>query len=132
MARVSPGPMAAASARASPSAGMGWAAASAQASTLQMRSRGSAVRSVSASNAGRVSASPMNRRAPELARMWRRLVPRAAVLMGTVTAPTQAQPRNTCKNSVRLPHISATRSPGPMPCACKSAPMRCAVASACA
>jgi hypothetical protein len=46
-----------------------------------------------------------------LARKYSICGPIDAVLIGTVEAPSQPQPRNTSRNSMRLPLITATRSP---------------------
>ena len=49
---------------------------------------------------------------------------RDAVLIGTATAPSQPQPSTTDRNSIRLPAISATRSPRRTPWAASSAAKR--------
>ena len=55
---------------------------------------------------------------------------RDAVLIGTATAPSQPQPSTTDRNSIRLPAISATRSPRRTPWAASSAAQRAACAGA--
>ena len=57
-------------------------------------------------------------------------MPRDAVLIGTATAPSQPQPSTTDRNSIRLPAISATRSPRRTPWAASSAAQRAACAGA--
>ena len=56
-------------------------------------------------------------RAPELLSWWASWAPRSAVLSGTAIAPSQAQPRIRSSSSIRFSHMSARRSPEPIPAA---------------
>ena len=71
-----------------------------------------------------------SKRAPQLARICCSWAPREAVLIGTQTAPSQAQPRKTSMNSMRFDAISATRSAGRIPAACNAAADRAATSQA--
>ncbi len=77
-------------------------------------------------------ASTINSRAAELDRMCCNWWPREAVLIGTDTAPIQAQPRKARKKSSRFEQISATRSPRLMPAVRKVAPNFAASSRVCA
>ena len=67
-------------------------------------------------------------RAPELASWCCSWAPRSAVLSGTATAPSQAQPSIRSSSSIRFSHIIATRSPRTIP-ASASVPAAAATSS---
>ena len=56
-----------------------------------------------------------NSRAAQFDKMCCSCGPRDATLIGTATAPSQAQPSTISKNSIRFEQMTATRSPGSMP-----------------